>query len=175
MLGRHPCPSPPSRPTGEGDENLCVSRPENCDEMPKRKGGARPGAGRPRRPRKPPGRPPHVPTKESRRFVGALVTILNLNHERVAAVMGLNPKTLRKHYRDELHRAKLEVDIAVGQTFIAKCLGGTGAEGDPRDWRKADTKALVWYTKTRMGWTDKTDRGIPGDVTIKLGPEYKDI
>ena len=92
--------------------------------MPKLRGGARPGAGRPRRPRKPPGRPPHVPTEQSRRFVGALVTILYLNHERVAAVMGLNPKTLRKHYHDELHRAKLEVDIAVGQTYAAIPAGG---------------------------------------------------
>jgi hypothetical protein len=105
MLGRHPCPSPLSRPPaaktadiGEGGERLCMREAvahgaESCDEMPKPRGGARPGAGRPRRPRKPPGRPPHVPTGESRRFVGALVTILNLNHEQVAAVMGLNPKT----------------------------------------------------------------------------------
>jgi hypothetical protein len=175
MLGGRPCPSPPSRPTGEGDENLCVRGPEGSDEMPKRRGGARPGAGRPRRPRKPPGRPPHVPTEESRRFVGALVTTLNLNHEQVAAVMGLNAKTLRKHYRPELKEAKLKIDIAVHQTFVAKCLGGTGAKGDPHDWRKADTKALIWYTKARMGWTDKADVGISGDVTIKLGPEYKDI
>ena len=175
MLGGRPCPSPPSRPTGEGDEKICVRGPEGSDEMPKRKGGARPGAGRPRRPRKPPGRPPHVPTKESRRFVGALVTILNLNHERVAAVMGLNPKTLRKHYRDELHRAKIEVDIAVGQTFVAKCLGGTGAPGDERNWRNADTKALIWYTKTQLGWREKSDVELSGDLTMRLGREFKDI
>jgi hypothetical protein len=166
MLDGCPCPSPLS----PGDETL--------RETPKPKGGARPGAGRRRRPRKPPGRPPHVPTGESRRVVGALATTLNLNHEQVAAVMGLNAKTLRKHYRDELHMAKLKIDIAVHQTFVAKCLGGTGAKGDPHDWRKADTKAIIWYTKARMGWTDKTEAGISGDVTVKLGPEYpeyKDI
>jgi hypothetical protein len=57
-----------------------------------------------------------------------LVTILNLNHEQVAAVMDLNPKTLRKHYCDALHKAKLEVDIAVGETILAKCLGGVGKD-----------------------------------------------
>ena len=113
-----------------------------------------------------------MPTEESRRFVGALVTTLNVNHGQVAAVMGLNPKTLRKHYRDELHKAKIEVDIAVGETFLAKCLGGVGQK---RRWQDADTKAIIWYTKARMGWTDKTEAGISGDVTIKLGPEYKDL
>ena len=94
MLGGHPCPSPLSRPpAATGDMREAVAHgAEGSDEMPKPRGGARPGTGRPRRPRKPPGRPPHVPTGESRRFVGALVTILNLNHEQVAAVMGLNPE-----------------------------------------------------------------------------------
>ena len=172
MLGGRPCPSPPSRPTGEGDENLCVSGPEGCDETPKARGGARPGAGRPRRPRKPPGRPPHVPTGESRRFVGALVTILNLNHEQVAAVMALNRKTLRKHYRDELHMAKIEVDIAVGETILAKCLGGVGKD---RDWQKADSNLLKFYAVTQLGWREKTDVELGGQLTIKLGREYKDI
>ena len=58
------------------------------------------------------------------RWLAYMLPILYLNHERVAAVMGLNPKTLRKHYRDELHRAKLEVDIAVGQTYAAIPAGG---------------------------------------------------
>ena len=148
---------------------------ETLRETPEPRGGTRPGTGRPRRPRKPPGRPPHVPTEESRRFVGSLVTVLNVTHRQVAEVMRLAVGTLRKHYREELDKAKLEIDIAVSETFIAKCLGGTGAEGDPRDWRKADTTALIWYTKARMGWTDKTDVELGGQLTIKLGRKFKDI
>ena len=130
MLGRHPCPSPPSRPTGEGDANLCVSRPENCDETPKLR-GARPGAGRPKRPRKPPGRPPHAPTGELRRFVGALVTILNLNHEQVAEVMGLTPEDAAQALSQRLAEGGPKRDIAVVQTFVAKCLGGNRDRGRP--------------------------------------------
>ena len=103
------------------------------------------------------------------------MTILNLNHEQVAEVMGLNPKTLRKHYRNELAKVRPKRDIAVVQTFVAKCLGGTGTEGDPRDWRKADTKALIWYTKTQLGWREKSDIELGGQLTIKLGREFKDI
>jgi hypothetical protein len=179
MLGRHPTPSPLGRPSaavrnvGEAGGKVC-GREAIADgaRVPKPKGGARPGAGRPRRLRKPPGRPPHVSTEESRRFVGALVTILNLNHEQVAAVMGLNPKTLRKHYRDELHKAKIEVDIAVGETILAKCLGGVGNQ---RDWQKADSNLLKFYAVTQLGWREKTDIELGGQLTFKLGPDFKDI
>ena len=186
MLDGRPRPSPLSRPSaatadvGEGNERLCVREAvadgaERCDGTPKPRGGARPGAGRSSRPRKPNGRPPLRPTEESRRFVGSLVTVLNVTHRQVAQVMGLAVGTLRKHYREELDRAKVEVDIAVGETFIAKCLGGTGREGDERDWRKADTKALIWYTKTQLGWREKTDVELNGGLTIKIGKEFKDI
>jgi hypothetical protein len=100
------------------------------------------------------------------------VTILNLNHEQVAAVMGLNPKTLRKHYCDELHKAKIEVDIAVGETILAKCLGGLGRN---RDWQKADSNLLKFYAVTQLGWREKTDVELGGQLTFRLGPDFKDI
>ena len=86
--------------------------------------------------------------------------------------MGLNPKTLRKHYRDELHLAKIEVDIAVGETIVAKCLSGIGKD---RDWQKADSNLLKFYAVTQLGWREKTDVALGGHLTIKLGPDFKDI
>jgi hypothetical protein len=159
MPDGRPGPAPHCR----GDEIL--------RDVPKPKGGARPGAGRPRRPRKPPGRPPHAPTDESSRFVGALVTILNLNHEQVAEVMGIAPKTLRKHYRDRLEKAKIEVDIAVGETILAKCLGGVGKD---RDWQKADSNLLKFYAVTQLGWREKTGE-LGGQITVKIGKEFADV
>jgi hypothetical protein len=160
MLDGRPSPSPLS----PGDETL--------RETPMPRGGARPGAGRSSRPRKPNGRPPHVPTEESRKFVGSLVTVLNVTHRQVAEVMGLAVGTLRKHYREELDRAKLEVDIAVGETILAKCLGGVGKD---RDWQKADSNLLKFYAVTQLGWREKADVELGGQLTIKLGREFKDI
>ena len=157
MLDGRPCPSPLSRPpgpaadVGEGDESLC---------------------GRPTRPRKPNGRPPHRPTKESRKFVAGMITTLNVTHRQVAQVMGLAVGTLRKHYREELDRAKLEVDIAVGETIVAKCLGGIGKD---RDWQKADSNLLKFYAVTQLGWREKADVELGGQLTVKIGREFDGV
>jgi hypothetical protein len=68
--------------------------------------------------------------------------------------------------------AKVEVDVAVGETILAKCLGGVGKD---RDWQKADSSLLKFYAVTRLGWREKTDVELGGQLTFRLGPDDRDI
>jgi hypothetical protein len=137
----------------------------------------KPARKRPGRPRKPRpdrrrGGKPHIPTPESRSEVRTLAGIVGLPQPQIAMTLGISEVTLRKHYRIELDTAKIRMDAAVGQTYMAKCLGGFGQE---RRWQDADTTALIWYTKARMGWTDRTAIDLAGGVELRLGRDFKDI
>lgn len=112
----------------------------------------------------PPGRPEHKPTPRDRQLVKTLVG-LGQNQDFIARSMGIDPKTLRAHYREELDCAKGELMAVAGQTLISKMLGGL----DPRarDWRKADTALLIWYSKAMMGWREQRhDVSLTGALAV---------
>jgi hypothetical protein len=130
------------------------------------------GAGRKQRRRSTPGRPPHTPTAQLRGIVERL-TKMGLTHVQTAKALGIARATLRRHYRTELRKAALEVDIAIGETFIAKALGGSV---DNPDWKKASSDLLRFYLARRVpGWQKptKVDQGGQG-VTIEVGEEFED-
>ena len=117
----------------------------------------------------PNGRPPHRPTPETRGLV-ELAASVGATHDQIAAAIGVAWATLAKHYRDELHRAKVAVDLQVAQTYRQKMLGGG-------DWRKADAPALIWYMKARLGWTEANsdNDNVGGLRTLPLGRDFKNI
>jgi hypothetical protein len=103
-----------------------------------------------------PGRPPHQPTAELRGIVERLVTVMGATHHEVAAVMGLSRTTVHKHYKRELQKAALQVDVAIGQTFICKALGDPVEDRDA-NWRQADSALLRFYVSRRfLGWQKPT-------------------
>jgi hypothetical protein len=55
-------------------------------------------------------------------------------------------------------------------------LGGRGTPEELFDWDKASAPMLVWYTKSRMGWSDGSEFGNDNGVrTLRLGLDFKDI
>ena len=97
-------------------------------------------------------RDPHKPDEESRRFVG-LHTALGTPQEDIARAMGIAPKTLRKHYREELDTGATIANGLVGGALFNKAVNG-------------DTAAQIWWTKSRMGWREKQD------ATLKVAQEF---
>ena len=93
------------------------------------------------------GAPPHEPTPEMRELV--------IQHSRVGSpqkvIMQLLdikcPKTLRKHYRDELDIAKYSANADVGGALYRKAMDG-------------DTSAMIFWMKTRAGWSEKSSLDI---------------
>lgn len=95
-------------------------------------GGARPGAGR----------KPFMPTENERKKVAAM-SGYGVPVDGIAAVVrdGIHVSTLYEHFSKEIAQGRAKASSKVGQTLYQKAIGG-------------DTTALIWYTKSRMGWKE---------------------
>jgi hypothetical protein len=62
----------------------------------------------------------------------------------LAGVIGIDPKTLRKHYKDELKNGHVKANAKVAENLYRKATG----EG-----REAVIAAIFWL-KTRAGWKE---------------------
>lgn len=104
-----------------------------------------------------PGRPAYEPSDRDRRVV-VMMAGWAIPNERIAKVIGIDPKTLRKHFRDELDvgYAKLEAQLAQNLLRIA--------QGHDRQALIATMFAL----KSRFGWVE----AIP-DREPELGKKEK--
>ena len=74
----------------------------------------------------------------------------------IAGVIGIDPKTLRKHYRAELDHGHVKANVRVAGNLYRKATG----EG-----REAVVAAIFWL-KTRAGWRETNVhelRGSQGD------------
>ena len=72
----------------------------------------------------------------------------------IARVVGIDPKTLRKHYRDELDTGQIKANAKVTESLYRKATG----EG-----REAVVAAIFWL-KTRAGWKETTVNEISHDL-----------
>lgn len=87
------------------------------------------------------GRPPHEPTEKSRATVKAL-SAYGIPQVQIARVLDIHEQTLRLYYRDELDLGAIEANAKVAETLY-----GQGV-------REGNTAALIWWTKSRMGWKE---------------------
>jgi hypothetical protein len=72
----------------------------------------------------------------------------------IAGVIGIDPKSLRKHYRDELDHGHVKANAKVAENLYRKATG----EG-----REAVIAAIFWL-KTRAGWKETTVHETIGEV-----------
>ena len=90
----------------------------------------------------------HEPTPETQRLVESS-SGLGLPHESIAVLVGIDDKTLRKYYRNELDSGKAKANGQIAKTLFAKATGG-------------DTTALIWWTKTQLRWAETVKQEITG-------------
>ena len=90
----------------------------------------------------------HIPTDESRKMVES-TTGLGLPHESIAVLVGIDDKTLRKHYRIELDTGKAKANGQIAKTLFSKALAG-------------DTASLIWWTKSQMRWSETVKQEVTG-------------
>ena len=90
------------------------------------------------------GRPPYQPTDKDRRVV-EMMAGWAMPEDRIAKVIGIDPKTLRKHFAQELDvgHAKLEAQLAQNLLRIA--------QGQDRQ----SLIATMFALKTRFGWVEQ--------------------
>ena len=82
----------------------------------------------------------HEPTAEQRQIVQLHATI-GTRQDDIAAIIGIDPKTLRLHYREELDLAAAKANATIGGALFNKARGG-------------DTTAMIFWMKTRAGWKE---------------------
>ncbi|MFA7174479.1 MAG: hypothetical protein WC340_13930 [Kiritimatiellia bacterium] len=88
------------------------------------------------------GMPPHEPTRATRDLV-QLHTMVGTTQETIASIIGIDPKTLRKYYRDELDQSKAKANATIGGALFNKAKSG-------------DTTAMIFWMKTQAGWKETT-------------------
>ncbi len=96
----------------------------------------------------------HAPDPVSRRQVEAMAGYGVPEHE-IAGIVGIDAKTLRKHYRQELALGHTKANVKVAENLYRKACG----EG-----RESVTAAIFWL-KTRARWKETQVNevgGIPG-------------
>ena len=96
-------------------------------------------------------RPAHQPDPLTRRQVEALAGY-GVPETDIAGVVGIDPKTLRKHYRGELDHGHVKANAKVAENLFRKATG----EG-----REAVTAAIFWL-KTRAGWRETNVHEVSG-------------
>jgi hypothetical protein len=103
------------------------------------------------------GAPTFKPTDDERKLVEQM-TACGIPQESQCLVIrdGIDDKTLRKHFRRELDTAATKANTKVAGTLFNKAVGG-------------DTAAMIWWSKTRMGWKETNVQENTGEQvhTIK--------
>ena len=84
------------------------------------------------------------PTDDQRRTMRAL-SGYGVPHVQIATFIGIDAKSLRKHYRDELDRGMVEANIKVAQSLFALA---TVEKSVP---------AAIFWLKARAGWREKVE------------------
>ncbi len=97
--------------------------------------------------------PPHEPTPQTRAEVSALKSF-GVPHEDISTYIGIDAKTLRKHYRKELDMAQIKADAAVAKFLYGAASGQALKNG--ATYADCVRSAMFW-AKTRMGWRETTD------------------
>ena len=87
-------------------------------------------------------RPRFVPTEEQRSTVKSMAAY-GIKQEDISTELGLrSPKTLRKHFGQEIKRAAIQANTRVGQTLYKMATSGK------------EPAATIFWLKTRAGWRE---------------------
>jgi hypothetical protein len=93
----------------------------------------------------------YEPTVEQRRTVQVLYPI-GIPQEQIALLLEIDPKTLRKHFRDDLDRGMAEANVKIAQSLFNMATVGN------------NVAAAIFWMKARAGWREKHE------ITVSANP-----
>lgn len=94
----------------------------------------------------------HSPSDENRRTVEAMAGY-GVPQEDIASVLGIDAKTLRLHYREELDTAAIRANAKVAQTLFRQATEG------------GNTAAAIFWLKARAGWRETERKEV--SITVE--------
>jgi AraC-like DNA-binding protein len=86
--------------------------------------------------------PPYEPSAEQRRLVRTMAGF-GVPQEDIARHLGVDPKTLRRHFRDELDTGTTDANLRVAQSLFQMATTGK------------NVAAAIFWMKARAGWREK--------------------
>jgi len=92
------------------------------------------------------------PSDDQRRLVKTMAGF-GIPQPDIAMHLQIDPKTLRKHFRDELDRGTTEANVRVAQSLFRMATEGQ------------NVAAAIFWMKARAGWREKHE--ISGSVTLE--------
>jgi hypothetical protein len=95
------------------------------------------------------GRPPHLPTADTRIKVYTLSTV-GTRHEDIASVLSISHDTLVKYYKEELDKGRIEANASVAETLFKQA-------------KEGNTTAMIFWLKSRAKWKESTQHEISGN------------
>lgn len=101
----------------------------------------------------------HKPTVETRAQVEAL-SGYGVRHDEISVYLGIDPKTLRKHYRDQLDKGHVKANVGV-----ARALHKNATDGN--------VTAQIFWLKARAGWRDRVDIEITSPIRVEAAAVAK--
>jgi hypothetical protein len=102
-------------------------------------------------------RPAHRPDPVTRRQVEAMAGF-GVPEVDIAGVVGIDPKTLRKHYPEELRLGHVKANAKVAENLFRKATG---------DGRESVIAAIFWM-KARAGWKETNVHEVGGAPNAPL-------
>jgi hypothetical protein len=109
-------------------------------------------------------RPSHKPEPNQRRQVETLAGF-GIPEAEIAGLVQIDPKTLRKHYRQELDHGHTKANAKVAENLYRMALG---------QGREAVTAAIFWL-KTRARWKETMVNEVTHDVADPLARLMDDV
>jgi hypothetical protein len=101
--------------------------------------------------------PGYEPNDEQRRLVRAMAGF-GVPQDDIATHLDIDPKTLRKHFRQELDRGTTEANVKVAQSLFQMATQGK------------NVAAAIFWMKARAGWREKHDVEVSGKDGVPLAP-----
>jgi hypothetical protein len=84
--------------------------------------------------------PAHAPTDLTRKQAQQAAGF-GLPQDQIGALLGIDDKTLRKHYPEQLALGRAMASAAVGESLFRRAVSGE------------DTTAAIWWSKCQMRWS----------------------
>jgi hypothetical protein len=86
------------------------------------------------------GRPRFIPT-DDQKFLVTMMSSTGVPHERQAKAIGVNSKTLRKYFKEELQLGRNRAHAEIAGALYKRALDG-------------NVPAQIFYLKTQAGWRE---------------------
>ncbi len=109
----------------------------------------------------------HKPNRNTRAKVESMCAVGIPQHD-ISVVLGIDPKTLRKHYREELDSSMTKANAAVAGKLYSSAMSG-------------DVRAQMFWCKTRLGWREykrqdhTSSDGSMGGITVTFSDSPEEL